>query len=79
MNEAPFKSSTLRYKLLDFPTNIRLGWQYLPETNTRKSVNYGQKMFYNIGPRLSRLLAYRIDVDEDEGDDVTKRERDVTI
>jgi hypothetical protein len=34
MNEEPFKSSTLRYKLLDFPTNIRLGWQYLPETNT---------------------------------------------
>jgi hypothetical protein len=35
-------------------TNIRLGWKILPETNTsllQKFVNYGNKKFYNIGPR----------------------------
>jgi hypothetical protein len=44
------------------PTNIRQGWKSLPGTNTllQKSVNYGQKKFYNIGPRR------KIDTDEKE-------------
>jgi hypothetical protein len=41
-------------RLLALSTNIRLGWQYLPgkkhSSLLRKSVNYGQKKSYNIGP-----------------------------
>jgi hypothetical protein len=36
------------------PTNIRLGWKGLPETNTtllQTVVNYGHKKFYDNGPR----------------------------
>ncbi len=35
------------------PANIRLGWKFLPGTNTcllRKSVNYSRKKFYSTGP-----------------------------
>jgi hypothetical protein len=38
---------------LALPANIRLGWKGLPEKNTsllQKSINYGCKTFYSIGP-----------------------------
>ncbi len=41
-------------RLLALPTNIRQGWQYLPETNTLAYYENQQitnKFFYNIGPR----------------------------
>jgi hypothetical protein len=51
-SEAPFGYSTLAF--LASPTNIRLGWNGLPRTNTldclKKSVNYGCKKFYNTVP-----------------------------
>ncbi len=35
-------------KILDLPTNIRLGWEGLPDTNTvayyKKFINYGRKI-----------------------------------
>jgi len=37
------------------PTNNRLGWEYLPGTNTsllRIFGNYGREKFYNIRPRV---------------------------
>jgi hypothetical protein len=43
------------------PTNIRLGWKGLPKTKhsslLRKSVNYGRKNYYNIGPWWQNLAA----------------------
>jgi len=44
------------------PANVRLDWKGLPWTKTsilRKSVNYGQKRFYNIGPRLVHFEAQK--------------------
>jgi hypothetical protein len=44
-------------RLLAFPTNTGLGWKGLPGTNTLAYYeNYGQKKFYNIGPRLPLAL-----------------------
>jgi len=38
------------------PTNIRLAWKGLPETNTLAYYeNYEAKKFYNIGPRSNFL------------------------
>jgi hypothetical protein len=51
--------------LLDLPANIRQGWKGLPGTNTsflQKSVNYGQKKFYNIGPGHRYMYGKAIDV-----------------
>jgi hypothetical protein len=43
-----FQDAPLQRRLLDLPTNIRLGWKGLPETNTlayyKKFENYGQKV-----------------------------------
>jgi hypothetical protein len=55
-NMKHLSDTPLQGRLLALPTKIRLGWQYLPETNTltdyKKSVNYGHKKFYNFGPRM---------------------------
>jgi len=47
-------------RLLASPTNIRLSWKGLPETNTLAySVNYGCKKFYRTGPWLEIAEKYK--------------------
>jgi len=51
-------------RLLALPTNIRLDWKrnvsHKHSSLLRKFVKYGQKKFYNIGPRWVKELAYAI-------------------
>jgi hypothetical protein len=44
LSDAPLKG-----RLLALPTNIRLGWQYLPGTNT---LAYYEKSFIGLTPGL---------------------------
>jgi hypothetical protein len=59
-------SAPLKGRPLALTTNIRLGWKGLPGTNTpayyEKSVNYGCKKLYRIGPRLLSLEVVNFDL-----------------
>jgi hypothetical protein len=49
-------------RLLAFLANIKLNWEGMTETNTlsllQKFVNYGEKKFYDIGPRWQQGPRY---------------------
>ncbi len=61
LSEAPFRRSTLG-GLLALPTNFRLGWKGLPETNTLAYHEHSEipvvKSFITLGPRANYIKLF---------------------